>query len=104
MVVVFFPSPCNMVAVQSYVYTLFLCFAALPVLAQEVLHDGKTYVKADNFGFTLNLVSGLEEAPLEARSPGALGDAVLEKRQGSRCINPLWGMAILISPLPDTLS
>ncbi|EDN10003.1 hypothetical protein I7I51_07180 [Histoplasma capsulatum] len=79
-----------MVAVQSYVYTLFLCFAALPVLAQEVLHDGKTYVKADNFGFTLNLVSGLEEAPLEARSPGALGDAVLEKRQGSRCINPLW--------------
>ncbi|EEH05684.1 hypothetical protein HCBG_05948 [Histoplasma capsulatum G186AR] len=79
-----------MVAAQSYVYTLFLCFAALPVLAQEVLHDGKTYVKADNFGFTLNLVSGLEEAPLKARSPGALGDAVLEKRQGSRCINPLW--------------
>ncbi|OAX83415.1 hypothetical protein ACJ72_02214 [Emergomyces africanus] len=59
-------------------------FTTLPVLvlAQDTIHG--TYVKVEDFGFSLNPVSSFGGAP------GELVDAVLEKRQGSRCVIPSW--------------
>ncbi|PGH09181.1 hypothetical protein GX51_00935 [Blastomyces parvus] len=81
-----------MMPFRSCVYSLLLlCLTGLPVLAQDIADDGATYVKADGLGFSLNQVSGLEgTAPLQASPVGALGDAVLEKRQRYRCVPPTW--------------
>ncbi|OAT05802.1 hypothetical protein BDBG_02131 [Blastomyces gilchristii SLH14081] len=81
-----------MMAIQPCVYTLLLlCLTGLPVPAQDIAYEGVTYAKADNLGFSLNLVSGLERiAPLQTPPVGELGDAVLGKRQRYRCVPPSW--------------